>query len=350
MVWYRLQDNQCRDWEFNPDGVASIIRSNIYHREVLAHARENRQHHWFSADTVHIESDTRRALATAESEAPRWAREGWRQAELNGEGFQQTLVHMRQEALAAGDRFRERSNRASSETQQNINRAADRDTTILNGLTAVRNSSAGILLAGATVLSGGAALGAATAGGYIRFQARIDDGGTVSQAAQETAIDLFVTFITRGAGRTLAQSPLNQAHVNMQNANVLAVFGMFTNTAADVAKTMVTGEVGRTPLQGARARLNVEAANSIISNILGRVALPVRIMSPATREAVDAVVGAGFGYVGDLIVNAARGVDPQAPSTSGSSSSGIPANTLLRTSAELSAADAWVTANAMRRM
>jgi len=311
MAWYRLQDNQDRQWDFNPDEIASIIRSNIYHREVLRLGRDVRQHHWFSADTVSYETDTRRALATAESEAPNWVNNAWVQAHENGRAFAEVLADMRREALAAGDTFRRLSMRASSESQQNLNRAADRDATILSGLTTLRNSSASVLLAGATVLSGGAALAAAGAGGYIRFQARIDDGGTVRQAAQETAIDLFVAYITHGAGRALPQSPLNQLHVNMRNANVLAIFGIFTNTAADVAKTMVTGEIGRTPMQGSRARMNVEAATVITTNILSRIAIPVSIMSNETRQSVDAVVGAGIGYVGDLIVNAARGSNPE---------------------------------------
>lgn len=350
MPWYRLQDNQCRNWEVNSDEIARIVRSNIYQRELINPNRSRFVSHpppWYEPwlpTTISYETNFSGLVDHVDAEAPRWVRESWVQANLNGEGFFQTLVHLRQEALAAGDTFRNNSLRASSQSQQNINRSADLNQGIVNGLTHVRNTSAGVLLAGATVLSGGAALAAAGAGAGIRFTARVQDGGTVGQAAQETAIDLFVTFVTRGAGRALPTSSVINQTQNIRNAAALALFGIATNTTADVAKTMVTGEVGRTPLQGVQGRLGVETTNAIISSILSRVGLPVSLTSPS-REAADAVVNAALGFIGDRIVDAARGVN-----SSNSSDGNVPPNTLLVTSPGLAAAEAWVRTNAMRRV
>lgn len=348
MPWYRVQDNQCRNWDFNPDEVARIVRSNIYNREALRLAVPiTHSNGIFFPDTYSYETDTRRAAATAETEAPRWVRDAWEQARLNGEGFFQTLVHLRQEAIAAGDRFHQNSLQYSSMSQRNINSAIDTAQAAVSVLTPIRNASATTLLVGATVLSGGAALAAVGAGAGLRFTSRIEDGGTIGQAAAETGVDMFVTFITRGAGRALPTNSIINSTRNIQNEAALAVFGVLTSSAADAAKTVVTGEIGRTPLQGAQARLGVEVTNAIFTNILSRVGIPVSITAESTGRSagIAAVINSGIGVVGDLIVNAARGIS----SNSNSSSGNVPANMLLTTSPGLASAEQWVRERAMRR-
>lgn len=343
MPWYRVEDNQHRNWEVNSDGIARIVRSYIYHRELLARSRRvvHSSGSWFLPDTVAYETDFSGLVRYVDTEAVRWVREAWVQANLNGEGLFNSLLSLRLQGVQDGETYHRNSMAASHESQQNINRVVDRDQAIVTGLTHVRNTSASILIAGATVVSGGTATAlVAAAGGGLRFTSRIQEGGSVGQAAAETAIDLFVAAITRGTGRSLEAAGASA----VSSATTMAVLGVTLNTGADLAKTAITGEVGRTPVQGFVGRLGAETVNGLIGVLLAR-GIPLIRMIPANEftQARDAIVSAAFGFVGDRVVDAARGVNPQ------SSTNRVPANTLLPASPGLNQAEAFVRETAMRR-
>lgn len=352
MPWYRVQDNQNRNWEINSEGVARIVRSFVYHQALLARSRRVVHHHgnWLNPypDTVAYETNFSGIVAHVDAEAARWMREAWVQANLNGQGLFTSLVDLRNQGVSDGETFHRNSLQASSESQQNINRVVDTTQAVVTGLTHVRNTSASILLAGATVVSGGTATAlVAAAGAGIRFTSRIEDGGTVGQAAMETGIDLVVMTVTRGAGRSLEVSGANMSSRSVQAT--MALLGVVMNTGGDLAKTAVTGEVGASPLRGLSARLGAETVNGLTASLLTRGIPFLRVIPASTAtQARDAIVSATVSFVGDRLVDAARNSGAARSNNAARGSSNIPANALLVASPALAQAEAFVRSEAMR--
>jgi len=345
MPWYRAQDSRQNNWEINSDGVARIVRSFIYHRELIR--RSSRVEHpgnsFFLPDIVAYETNFTGLVQEVDREAVRWTREAWVQANLDGDGLLNSLVDLRQQGIRDGELFHRNSLQASSESQRNINSAVDTASTMMSAAIPVRNTAASMLIAGSVIVTGGAATAlVAAAGAGLRFTSRIEEGGTVQQAVAETAIDMTVTVVTAGAGSFMATTALANT---TRRAVAMAVLGATLNTAADGAKTIVTGEIGRRPLTGLTARIGAEAVNGLVSNLLLRGIPVFRVIPGSSATQVrDAATSAAFGFVGDRVVDAARGT---AGSTSPNES--VPANTLLQSSPRITSAEAFVRENAMRR-
>jgi hypothetical protein len=344
MPWYRVTDSQHNSWQLNSDGVARIVRSYIYHRRLLERSRRvfHDSGSWFLPDTVSYDTNFSGIVQYVDSEAGRWMSDAWVQSNLNGNGLFNSLVDLRQQAVRDGETYHRNSMQASHESQQNINRIADMDGSIVTGLQHVRNTSASILIAGATVVSGGTATAlVAGAGAGLRFTSRIQEGGTIGQAAAETAVDMTVALITRGAGQSIAAAGAETSAMGMAT---MAVLTTTLNTGADLAKTVITGEVGRRPLEGFAARIGAETVNGLVASLLTRGIPFLRLVPTSTSTgARDALVSAAFGFVGDRLVDSARGIG--APNNPGTT---IPSNTLLAATPGLTSAEAFVRENAMR--
>jgi hypothetical protein len=332
----------------NIDGFARIVRSAIYHEKLLQRSRNVvHRHGWFWPDTVSYETNFNGLVAEVDTEAPRQVSQLWDLGSSNGEALFYSLVELRRRAVADGETYQRNSQSASSQTQQNLNQSADRGNVALGVMRGIRDTSATVLFAGATVVTGGgaAALLAGTAAG-LRFTARIQEGGRVGQAAIETGVDIVVYTITRGATMTMAPPP--GVDPTTADRAAMAVLSVVINTAADLAKTAATGQEVRTPMQATGARIGVEAANALIANVLNVRGLPLIAVAnlARNRDVRDAVVGALTGVAGDMIVDAARG--NASPRATGSPAL-TPANTLSVADRALTDSSAFVRANVMYR-
>ena len=344
MPWYRVTDSQSRSWEVDPAGFAYIVRSSIRNRAMLRRSRQVTISGGLLWPTrVNFETDFVGINAEVDQTSERFVTDGWRQASLQGAGLFGSLVGLRSDALNDGDEYRRRSMAASHQSQENLTAAIDRGEMVVRGLQFTRDTSAGILLAGATVVSGGAAAAlVAGLGTGLRFAARVEDGGTVGQAAAGAALDLVVFAVTRGAASTLAGPTVSLENFTptMAQRGTLAFLGVVMNTGADLARTAVNGDAIRNPLAGAGARVGAETVNALLSNIVNVRGLPILATLNRSAPVRDALTGAALGFVGDRVVDAVR--------AAGAPSAANPLRDVLRTSPALASAEQFVRETAMR--
>ena len=270
------------DWEI----VRSILRSNANQHAQLAHGRTTTTSRvnwlnpfsWQMPDVVSYEVDwsaqrrerestLRDLLTEATSMVPR----------VGCDGFRQWLRMRIDETESYRDSFQTRLTGASHRTMQNIESSVDGYENSIAVTRFVRDTSADVVLVGATFMTGGAAVAAAGAGSVMRGGFTYQDTGNIGLAAVETTASLVTTLIPvgRAASGATAASFADDATVILVGANF------------DVAKAIIQGDSFDQAL--ARAGTNA-AAGAAAGALFSRVGQNQRFQSLVERLPLPATV------------------------------------------------------------
>jgi hypothetical protein len=310
MAFIPYQDNRNQNWLVNSEGVWHIVRASIYAEALRRRMRRETEYNLFSADLVHINTD----LAGLPVEVDRLSIPLMREFELlsidSGEEALRHLAALRRNTLIKNREIRELNLSALNESQRNILSSIDTATTVgETGIAvsrAVRDFSATVLITGAALLSGGAAIGAVGAGAMLRGSANYEQTGNVGSALIVASTEAVVGYfpltttagISAGAGRERA---------------ALILLGATVDATGEYTKTLVGGGTVRAAYTAAAARFGVNVVSQLgglaLEDMLVPTSVkwsPASIVTPMTR-AQSGQLGTGIGITvaGDAAVGAA---------------------------------------------
>ena len=338
MAWYTMANPNGRGgWAFNPDGAAHIIRSNHYNRELVQRSRVIRRDHGFGMPTTaEVETNFSGIRAAVNRTARVTVDQLDRDFANNPQRLYEWLVHVREDGETAGDAYRRMTHAATQESARNIQGSVQMWTNAVAAARFVRDASAGILLAGATVLTGGAA---ATTVGLVGGTALTFTGNTqdnlqsnptmtMQQAMGRAAVSTSVAVVTsvlipRGLGQA-SNAMLGAARMTMGQNVALGLISVQANVAGDMVKTALTsdtaaGPVAETAAAAMRrqlgARSGFEISAMLFQSWLASRGIPAAAFLRNNEDVVTSVTGGVLSAVGDRIVTAITEQNNQANQT-----------------------------------
>lgn len=334
MAWYSMADANGRGgWAFNPDGAAHLIRSNHYNRELMQRSRiVRRDHGWLMPTTTEVETNFTGIREAVNRVSRATVDQLDRDFTRNPRGLYEWLVRVREDGETTGEAYRRLSQTATRETTQAIGTNVNRWENALAATKFVRDTSAGVLFVGATVLSGGAAAAVGAAGAGLTFTGATQDNlaanQTMRQAMGRAAISTSIAVVTnvlipRGLGAVgqgmLPAAIAGQAAPRLtagQNI-ALGLIGVQANVAGDIIKTALTADSAAGPVsqqaaaqaqQQLRRQVGARAGFEVIAMafqaVLAARGIPASPFLLNHEDAVNSVTGGVLSAVGDRIVTA----------------------------------------------
>lgn len=371
MAWFTMANPNGRGgWAFNPDGAAHVIRSNHYNRELIQRSRTIRRDHGFGLPTTSEVETNFSGIRAAVNRAARVTIDQLdRDFANNPQRLYEWLVHVREDAEAAGDAYRRMTHAATQESARNIQANIRMWENATAAARFVRDASAGILLAGATVLTGGTA---ATAVGLVGGTALTFTGGTqdnlqsnptmtMQQAMGRAAVSTSIAVVTsvlipRGLGQA-SSTMLGAGRMTMGQNVALGLVSVQANIVGDMVKTALTsdaaaGPVAQTAADAMRrqvgARSGFEISAMLFQSWLSSRGIPAAAFLRNNEDVVTSVTGGMLSAVGDRLVTAITEQNNQANRTGvGGASPGDLDITLTRLQRTMEA-EAYVRDVAMR--
>ncbi|MBK9669089.1 MAG: hypothetical protein IPO74_03610 [Thermomonas sp.] len=252
MAWMSYADGRGRGWAVDPDGCAHIFRSNHYNRQLVARSRVvTTSQGLFLPTLTQVETNFSGIREATTQAAAANVRSIVSDAANDPRRFYEYLVHVREDGESAGTHYRDMSRRATRATAASIDSHVTGWENALAAARFVRDASAGVLMVGATALSGGAALAVGAAGTGITFTGNTQDNlaanQTMRQAMGNAAISTSVSVVTNiliprglsavGRGMVGAGQQLSVG----QNV-VLGLITVQANIAGDMFKTALTAD------------------------------------------------------------------------------------------------------------
>jgi len=346
MAWYSIPDPNGRSgWGFDPDGAAHVIRSSHYNRQLVLRSRIVRRNQgFFLPTTTEVETDFTNIRAEVGRLAQTTVSQLERDLVRNPRGLYEFLVHLRSDGESAGDSWRQMMRTASHASAQAIDSSVTRWENGLAVARFVRDTSAGVLFIGATVLSGGAALAVGAGATGLTFTGGTQDNlaanQTMRQAMGNAAISTGFAVVTNlliprglsavGRGMT-GVSAAGQAtrSLTMGENVVLGLISVQANIASDAIKTALTADAtsGAVAAEAQRqfqrqigARSGFEVTAMVFQSFLASRGIPAAAFLNRNADAVSSVTGGVISAVGDRIVSAIARQDQQAAAPDGSAS------------------------------
>ncbi len=285
MAWMTYVDRRGRGWAIDPDGCAHVYRSNFYNRELVSRSRVvHRSQGLLLPTTTEVETNfegirgaTTRAASASVSQIAS-------DAASDAQNLYEHLVRVREDGETAGAHYRNMMREATRQTARAIDSNVHGWENALAVAKFIRDASAGVLLVGASVLSGGAALGVGAAGTGLTFTGNTQDNlaanQTLRQAMGNAAISTTISVTTnvlipRGLG-AVGQSMVGAgARLTMGQNVALGLITVQANLAGDMLKTALTADANMPPEARAQfqrqmqAQVGARAATEIASMLFG---------------------------------------------------------------------------------
>lgn len=309
MPWVRFTDEGGRNWQINQFGLWLLVRQYLHAELVLSNSRTETTHRWFYPDIVNVNVDFRAVRRQKDDLAPRMYDEIARESIRAGEVAMRRIVDMRRNTDAYTTSFRNRMQSASHQTMGNIDHAVRIGEAGAATARVVRDISAGVLVAGATFLSGGAALSVLGAGSGLKGVSTYQDTGNVGAALLDATGTFVVGAIPIGAmasrGQTVSNSislasraggsgtsPLMSNIVqNVREQGAVIVVGASVNAGFEMSRGMVEGRTMEESVRSAGASFGVDLiSGGILGPVLDQCSLPI-----AVRLVTETATGFGGG-------------------------------------------------------
>ena len=310
MAWITFTDDTGQSWALDQMGLWMLCRQYIFSRLVYERTHVDVETHWFGPDLHNVTTEFGADFNAARDNESRQLYDYLTHASLRGGAavFEQ-LVRIRQETGLLDDRVKEMKRRASHATMESIDRHVRFGETGAEVARWVRDISASVLVAGATFLSGGTALGVLGAGSALKGTATYQDTGNVGNAILQGTGTFVVGAITlapnlstaAAAGRsvttsmsaTSASAVVAPAAASRAQKVTLALVGAQLNGSMTFASGMAQGHSVRQSLATAAATAGLSMLP--MGSLLDKTAMPVGmrlIADTAVGAASDRLVGA----------------------------------------------------------
>lgn len=325
MAWYMAKDKNNRGWAINPEGCAHLLRSCEYNRQLAIQSKTVTRSMGFLLPTV-TEVDTNFAAIrnNVKQNVAGNVTSILNECSDNPEALFDFLVRAREDSDTAGAAYHQLVRSASTATSRAISSNVDKWENAQAVAKFTRDLSAGTLLVGATVLSGGTALAYAGAGTALTLGSNMQDnvgaGQSTSLALKNAVISTTITVATtvlipNGLGK--AASAMRPAQAVASTAENIAV-GLLTtqaNIAGDMLKTALVADKNISPAMRAQAqkqlesqvgaRAAVEIGSMLFSTWLQSRGVPARLtlqIKDGKAPLGEMVSGSLTGVINDRIV------------------------------------------------
>lgn len=329
MAWYTMMDRQGRGWHVDPEGAAHVIRSSLYNRELVTRSRTIVRSHGFGMPhTTEVETNFTGIRPAVDQQSRTYVDQLSNDVATDPRRLYEWLVHVREDGLRAGESHRQMQQAASRATARAIESTVNFWQGAESVARFVRDTSAGILFIGATVLSGGTALAVGAGATGLTFTGNTQDNlaqnQTMRQAMGNAAISTSFAVVTnllipRGLGAVgrgiTGVTATGQAarSLTMGENVVLGLLSVQANIAADAAKTALTSQTTAGPVSQAAAqqmqrqigaRSGFEIGAMVFQSWLASRGIPAVGILNRNEQVVSSVTGGVLAAVGDRIVAA----------------------------------------------
>jgi hypothetical protein len=320
MPWVSCGSGSGRGFLFNEEGAAHVVRSCHYNRLLVERSRRvTRDHGFLMPNTYEIETDFRNIRQEAQSRAQTVVDQMPGDVRNNPARLYEFLVHVREDGETAGDYYRNLCRQASSDSARSISANVDRWENAVSVAKFVRDTSAGILFVGATVLSGGAALAVGAGATGLTFTGNTQDNiydnhQTMSQAMRNATISTSFAVVTnllipRGLSAVGRGMVTGGQQLTMGQNVALGLISVQANIAADAMKTALTADSTSMSAEAQRqfqrqlgARTGFEIGSMLFSSWLASRGIPARALLQRNADAVSSVTGGALAAIGDRLV------------------------------------------------
>ncbi len=329
MAWMSYADGRGRGWAINPEGCAHLIRSNHYERQLVQRSRIVRSSRGLLLPTLtQVETNFTGLRDAATNDAAIYTRNILRECTSDPQRFYGYLVHVREDGQSAATHYREMLANATRETARAIDSNVNGWENALSAARFVRDASAGILMVGATILSGGAALGVGAAGTGLTFTGNTQDNLAANQtmrqamgnAAVSTSIAVTTNILIPRGLNTVGRSMVGTTQQLSTSQNLaIGLISVQANMAGGLINTAVTADGNLGPEARAQAQREMErevgarAATEMASMLFGTWlqsrGLPMAAtleMRQALGEMRESISGGLLSAIGDRVVNQIR--------------------------------------------
>jgi hypothetical protein len=316
--WIDVHDQRGQHWLLNQLGLWILVREYLHATLLLGRARTVRQDRWFGPDLVSVDINFDGFRREKDDQTPLFHDRHVDMILADCQTAFRELTQVREETVRSTRRLREMQQAASSETMGNIDRSVRRGEIGAEGARVVRDLSAGVLVVGATFLSGGTALAVLGGGSALKGTGTYQDTGNVGAAMLDATATFTVGAIGIGAA---AASTTNAAsavarpglmaragqattggmrqaitdHARQQGAIVLVGAGL--NAQFELANGLVQGRTMEESVRSAGTRFGTDVASGLVLGpVLDRCALPIAVRlvtDTAANRAADALVTPG---------------------------------------------------------
>jgi hypothetical protein len=296
MAWQFVLDGQNKEWAVDVDAMYALVRANVRAVETRKRATVKRTSEGFWAPTIaSVEIDYTGLREFVDTESKRWwADTTKRLAALPGEQVVQDLTLLRQETDAKTRDLEKIQRAAMAETQKEIEGVVSAGENAVEVLQVVRDVCATTLVAGATVLSGGAALAALGAGAGLKSASKYQDTGNVGAAVIEGTSTMVIGMIgIAGKGVQVAS-----------DKRVLLIVGSALDGAFDGTKALIDGQSGAVALEVAVAKFGLSVAGG---------ALPIDKLANWQQLVINTAVGVATDKATGAIPPKPKGLPPTPP-------------------------------------
>ncbi len=207
--WFEYTDATGAVWNVDWVGIYRILRAYARAKKLLQHSHNETQYlqtgGYVTTAVVmveHVVVDWPAVERAADTEAAFLAQDIWRTwLPVSGERTLLHLIGLREDTLKYDQQFWKKSNEAWKKTLPSIERTVKNLETTKKAVEIVRDTSADILMVGATFLSGGWALGALGARSAIKGTARYAETENIGFAVIEGVTQMVFSLAKFSIGK-----------------------------------------------------------------------------------------------------------------------------------------------------
>lgn len=294
MGWVSQTDEDGHRWLINPLGLLSVVRRNLHADLVLKHTTDDYRIRWIMPNTYNVKVNFGAVTREKNRQAPIYYNDMLRTCKWSGAEALKQIVSLCDATDSNTERFNQKMHLASRMTMDSINSAVETGEIGAHVSEVVRDLSASVLVAGATLLSGGAALAVLGAGSSLKGVATYQTTGNVGSAIL-TATGSFVvgaipigasfsqannartmTTIVEGSGRSLMTSVTQ----NIRRQGVVILVGTTMNAGFEMSNSLIDGNTMEQSIRTAGRGVTADAMMGLaLGPILDRGAfsVPVRL-------------------------------------------------------------------------
>lgn len=286
MGWITFNDNRGETWEVNQEGVYLLLRASVRAHLIRQRTRVVEiDNGLLLPATYQVDTNWQGFRAEVDRDTATFYANAEQRTLMNAQDMFGNLVAMTASTRAdfqAVDAMRQRANRQSSD---NIAANVANWETALGIAQTVRDASATILVAGASVMSGGTALAVLGAGSALRGTATYQDSGNVGAALVQATGTFVVGAIgiaaapaaaSGAAGSNLTARIAQQTTIDRDAATVLVVSAGMAGAFQGI-QSLTEGASATIALEQAGAAAGLNLVGGVLAAKMGNVPIGIRV-------------------------------------------------------------------------
>jgi hypothetical protein len=290
MAWMSVADARGRGWDVDLDAAAQLCYAEAFAYEQndrTTFPERCRGMGYPTTYSAELRQEGFRAAVRQRADAS--FRAFQRQLWNDGDAAYRQLIVLRRDAVRLTARLRERQSDASRRTSTNIDRAVQRGEMLVSASRGVRDVSAGVLVLGATFLSGGAAIGVLGAGSALRGTGTYQDTGNVGAAVLTSTTTFAFGMIPLARGSMLAPG----ATLSAGEQTVMFFIGVQNNASTAAMNALVLGQDARSAIASSLVNSGMGwAVDRVTGDFLKSLSLPARVLTQTGRDRVRSAAAA----------------------------------------------------------